>query len=127
MLERLLALPQCGATLLRGHGGTRDEIPCAVANLGVDESWVNAAVAINSGIYDPQLQALESRQHADGGAASQKVLDHLPRDGARIGAHAPIAHAMVGCEDNRHRAHDARLKSPLNRAHLCGEGLQPTE
>ena len=87
-LERCPAFP-------RGHRGLDREVARAAADLGADEPRVRTAIAVDAGVHDPQLHALKPREHVDGGAAAQEILDHLLGDRARIGADAAVRHAVI--------------------------------
>jgi hypothetical protein len=73
-----------------------------------------AEIRIDAGINDPHLDSSSTAQHIDGGPASQKVVNHLRRDFARIGTNAFDSYTVIPSDNIDAFASDAR-DSLLNR------------
>jgi hypothetical protein len=88
---------------------------------------VRAAVSVHPGVHDPQLDALQFGEHADGGSALQEIGDHLHGHFARIGADTALRNTVVRSKHDSRWLNDAYAEGSLNRAHLRGKRLEPAK
>ena len=120
VLNGLRALRRAHRRAERGIGGTG-------ADLAVEQPGARRKAVVHTGIDHRQRQPVLARQHADGGAAGEEVLDHLRRDLARVGRHALRRQTMVGREDDELRRGQLRRVGALDQADLHGQRFEPTE
>ena len=78
-------------------------------------------------IYDDDARADVPRQHVDGRAAVQEVIDHLGCYGARISAHTLCRDAVVACHYDYRFACDARPCAAGDACQLDRERLQSSK
>jgi hypothetical protein len=74
-----------------------------------------------------QLGIDDSGNGVDGGAALQKILDHLAGDGLRISIHALLAHSVVSCENEDGGIPYHRLKRLLDGTKLISNLFKPSQ
>jgi hypothetical protein len=112
------ATQQRSATVERGlaqrarHRRASARIGRTGRELGVDQAGARAEIVPHAAIDDRQRQAVLARQHRDGRATGEKVLDHLPGHVARVGRDAARGDAVVGREDDQLRRVEPRCSVP---------------
>src|SRR6266542_3809281 len=84
-------------------------------------------VGVNTRVNHPNFDSALSGQHAHRRPTAQKVVNHLRRDFARIGAHAFGNDAVIGGDDVNSLAKNLRLERLSNRSQTIRYILQHAE
>lgn len=109
------------------HCRTRCEIRRSGPGATRDYARGTPGIVKRADVDDLQGCSSLRREHADSGASSDEVADHLPCHTLRIGRHVVNGDTVVGDENRHLHIVDARLHDALQPGKHYGEVFEPAE
>src|SRR5258706_6839526 len=86
-----------------------------------------AEIRIDAGVNDSNFDSSSTAQNIDGGPTSQKVINHLGRDFARIGTNPLRCNPMISSDYINSFLRDDGHDALLDRSQSVGDVFEPSQ